>query len=111
MKYFSMFSGIGGFEKGIEDAFNNSGIASTSALENGQHIPIVDSGDGDGRGTNPMCIGFSEIDKNAINIYLKHYPGHKNYGSAFDINAAELPDFDLLVAADAVEDTRIRDAT
>jgi len=42
------------------------------------------------------CIGYSEIDKYAIQIYEKHFK-HKNYGDATTINAAELPDFDLLV--------------
>ncbi len=42
------------------------------------------------------CIGFSEIDKYAIQIYEKHFPTHKNWGNARDINPKELPDFDLL---------------
>ena len=45
MKYFSMFSGIGGFELGI----SNKG----------------------------ECIGYSEIDKYAIQIYQKHFTPHK----------------------------------
>lgn len=68
MKYFSMFSGIGGFELGIERATN------------GQW----------------ECIGFSEIDKHAIATYSNHFPNHKNYGDAKTINPIELPDFDLL---------------
>ena len=43
------------------------------------------------------CVGYSEIDKYAIQIYEKHFPNHKNYGDATKINAKELPDFDLLV--------------
>lgn len=65
IKYFSMFSGIGGFEYAIGDMGE--------------------------------CVGFSEIDKNAIDIYLKHFPNHKNYGDATKIIPNELPDFDLLV--------------
>jgi DNA (cytosine-5)-methyltransferase 1 len=68
MKYFSMFSGIGGFEVGIQSA-----------------IPYA------------HCVGFSEIDKYAISIYKKHFKGHKNYGDATKINAKELPEFDCLV--------------
>lgn len=68
MKYFSMFSGIGGFELGIQRVFANS-----------------------------ECVGFSEINPQAIEIYKKNYPGHKNYGDATTINPTELPDFDLLV--------------
>lgn len=66
MKYFSMFSGIGGFELGIGDAGE--------------------------------CIGYSEIDKYAIETYEKNFGKEtKNYGDATTINTAELPDFDCLV--------------
>jgi len=69
MKYFSMFSGIGGFEKGISQATEDKA----------------------------ECIGFSEIDKYAISIYEKHFGGHKNYGDAREIVSEGLPGFDLLV--------------
>jgi len=68
MKYFSMFSGIGGFENGIERATKGKW----------------------------KCVGFSEIDKYAIQTYKKHFPNHKNYGDATKINPKELPDFDML---------------
>ena len=68
MKYFDTFTGIGGFTKAIQDL-----------------IPQAE------------CVGFSEIDKYATQIYKKHYPDHKNYGDITQINTAELPDFDLLV--------------
>ena len=68
MKYFSTFSGIGGFELGI--------MASNAY--------------------QPECVGYSEIDKYAIQIYEKHFR-HKNYGDITTIKAEELPDFDLLV--------------
>ena len=73
MKYFSLFSGIGGFELGIQQAhkFNHNQ-------------------------QQPTCIGYSEVDKYAIQIYEKHFK-HKSYGDIAKINAAELPDFDLLV--------------
>jgi len=65
MKYFSTFSGIGGFELGI--------------------------------GEHGKCVGYSEIDKYAIQIYQKHFPNHKNYGDITKINEKELSDFDLFV--------------
>ena len=68
MKYFSTFSGIGGFEKGIHNV-----------------IP------------NAECIGFSEIDKHAKAIYQYHYPNHTDYGDITAINVRQLPDFNLLV--------------
>lgn len=71
IKYFSMFSGIGGFELGIEQAAQELGITAE-------------------------CVGYSEIDKAAIKTYEEHF-NHDNYGDATGINAADLPDFDLLV--------------
>lgn len=69
MKYLSLFSGVGGFELGIE----NSDI-------------------------EMECIGFSEVDKNAKSIYRRHFPNHRDLGDATKIRPEDLPDFDLLVA-------------
>ena len=49
-----------------------------------------------GIGNLAECIGFSEIDKYAVQIYKKHF-NHKNYGDITKINIQELPDFDLIV--------------
>ena len=68
MKYFSMFSGIGGFELGIQRATKGEW----------------------------ECVGFSEIDKYAIQVYKKHFPKHKNYGCATEIDTNKLSDFDFL---------------
>jgi DNA (cytosine-5)-methyltransferase 1 len=71
IRYFSMFSGIGGFELGIERAAAKLGLTAE-------------------------CVGYSEIDKHAIKTYEEHF-NHDNYGDATGINAADLPNFDLLV--------------
>ena len=68
MKYFSMFSGIGGFEYGLQQSKHDF-----------------------------ECIGFSEIDKYASSIYTRHFPKHRNYGDATKINTEDLPDFEFLV--------------
>lgn len=73
MKYFSMFSGIGTGEKGIEQAYDK--FAKTAE-----------------------CVGFSEIDRHAEAIYRYHYPEHRNYGDATAIVPDELPDFDFLIS-------------
>ena len=67
-KVFSMFSGIGGFEVGL--------LMSKKDVE---------------------LVGFSEVDKYAIEIFEKQFKGIKNYGNATTINENELPNFDLLV--------------
>jgi len=98
MKYFSLFSGIGGFELGIQQAYE---IMCTKNKE--QRI----QGTGDSErppsklsnvGTNRLtCIGYSEIDMYAIEIYQKHFLANKNYGDITKINPKKIPDFDLLV--------------
>jgi len=88
-----MFSGIGGFELGIQNIFR---------AKERQHETKDSTGLGQRRMEHKRsarlgCVGYSEIDKYAIQIYQKHFGGHKNYGSATDINTNELPYFDLLV--------------
>jgi DNA (cytosine-5)-methyltransferase 1 len=66
-----MFSGIGGFELGIQEALFALGLV-------------------------PECVGYSEIDAAAIETYEAHFD-HHNYGDATLLDPAELPDFELLV--------------
>lgn len=68
-----MFTGIGGFEVGLERAGKRLGFT-------------------------PESVGYSEIDKHAIQTYERHYPGHRNFGDATLIDPASIPGFSLLVA-------------
>ena len=77
MKYLSLFSGIGGFEKAIQDI-----------------IPEAE------------CVGFSEIDKYAISVYQRHFQ-HKNFGDISKIDIENLPDFELLVGGSPCQDLSI----
>jgi hypothetical protein len=67
MKYFSLFSGIGGFELGLERAAAKHGIETD-------------------------CVGYSEIDLHALATYKEHFD-HDNFGDATRIDAGSLPDF------------------
>jgi len=100
MRYLSLFSGIGGFELGIQQAYENynSSRQQTEQISEDlpQHLSDTKRSDGDGRRDSPTCIGYSEVDKYAIQIYEKHFPKHKNYGDITKIKAEELPDFELL---------------
>ena len=103
MKYLSLFSGVGGFELGIQRAFDNeyAHIGEESEPQErsqGRKRPTDSTVLLQPRnGSAPLCIGYSEIDKYAIETYKSHWKGHKNYGDATKINERELPDFDLLV--------------
>jgi len=67
MRYFSLFSGIGGLEYGLR------------------------------RKNGCKCIGISEIKEASIKIYKKNYGDIKNFGDIKKIDINSLPDFDLLL--------------
>lgn len=102
MKYLSTFSGIGGFELGIQLAYERIQISLKTSPKAKQTIDAIgDLPDNTINTTqkwrqSATCIGYSEIDKYACQIYDKHF-NHPNYGDITKINAKELPDFDLLV--------------
>ena len=108
MRYLSTFTGIGGFELGINKAYEQ--------LQNNEYAHISEkSGQEEceqGRfGTTnkrevllhnrdratPLCIGYSEINKYADQIYKSKFPEHKNYGDITKIDTSTRPDFDCLV--------------
>lgn len=106
MKYFSCFSWIGGFELWIIQAYeSNNEHASVCTQPEQEKCPqggvltankfwsLLHTWDM----TAPLCVGFSEIDKYATQIYKKQFPNHPEYGDITAINARELPDFDILV--------------
>jgi DNA (cytosine-5)-methyltransferase 1 len=73
MKYFSMFSGIGGFEYGIQRLCNQREEISRGRTEigseEGQSEQLLRPTDFEGL----SCVGYSEVDKYAIEIYEKHF--------------------------------------
>ena len=97
-----MFSGVGGFELGIEQATKDNEDRETTKSMG--WIQQEDDGRTISQNTEEQrrmshkweCIGFSEIDKYSISTYKKHFPTHKNFGDARNINPKELPDFDML---------------
>lgn len=76
LKIFSTFTGIGGFEIGIN------------------HAAIKVLGEGI---IHTELVGYSEIDKYAVSVFDYWFKGVKNYGDITKIDAESLPDFDCLV--------------
>lgn len=77
-RVFSTFTGIGGFEIGIQRAYNNQWMRGVTK-------------------DRPELIGYSEIDKYACKVFEHHFKGVKNYGDITKIEAEGLPDFECLV--------------
>jgi len=72
MRYFSLFSGVGGFEVAIHKQY----------------------------GKKAVCVGYSEISKPAISEYQRHYPSHRNLGDINNFTKKDITDLgqiDLLV--------------
>ena len=118
LKFLSLFTGIGGFELGINQAYvamsnrttnggskknkatnakKGSGLVATSGEDarasDGRNSKLLDRSANEG---TPVSIGYSEIDPYAIKVFNQHFPNHQNYGDITKINPADLPDFDLL---------------
>ena len=115
IKYLSLFSGIGGFELGIKNAYEicnanrskNRGSEENTKRNEGQGLQPEERKEisseerpvseltSDRTNERPLCIGYSEIDKYACQVYDKHFK-HKNYGDICSIKWKEVPDIDLL---------------
>ena len=94
LKYFDAFSGYGGFSLGIQQAYED--LLKTERKQQGRDEKNSTDAESQFLGTQqPSCVGFSEINKYAIQVYEKHFPSHKNFGDITEINPATLPDFDL----------------
>lgn len=102
MKYFSLFSGVGGFELAINNVYDNRPNIRNRDKTLSEVQPITTEREG---GTT--CVGFSEIDKYAISVYQYHYPNHKNYGDISKIEWNTVPDFDLVVGGSPCQDLSV----
>jgi len=112
IKYFSMFTGVGGFELGIENSSSNKGktrspqcIQSKGDSSNCKGNARESNKDNTKRHYNERnktssityeCVGFSEIDKYANQLLAKRFPNIPNFGDCTKIEADKLPDFDML---------------
>jgi len=97
IRYFSMFTGVGGFELGLENTRNKSNLQ-RRWIENSRSIQSLQSkGSESSNETIPLsCVGCSEIDKYASELLNQKFPNIKNWGDCTRINPRELPDFDML---------------
>lgn len=73
IKFIDLFAGIGGIRLGLEQALDQKGITHE-------------------------CVFTSEIKKHAINVLLQNNPNDKICGDITQIEANNIPDFDILCA-------------
>ena len=94
IRYFSMFSGVGGFECGFKKANDLS--------KRERNKPRGDEEDSSSTQSELLaskqftCIGMSEWDKYSSKVLARRFPNIKNWGDCTKINPEDLPDFDLL---------------
>jgi site-specific DNA-cytosine methylase len=69
IRYFSMFTGVGGFEIGLQNAGLIQQESSGGMSNFKRATPQFYS-----------CVGFSEIDKYANQLLANKFPDIKNYG-------------------------------
>jgi DNA (cytosine-5)-methyltransferase 1 len=53
------------------------------------------------------CVGISEINKFAIQIYNQNFPNIKNFGDCVKINPMEIPEFDFLTGGFPCQDVSL----
>lgn len=109
MKYFSLFTGVGGFELGIQNAYEDNCLsrATTDGEDNTKdNLPDPESRNEERR-QRATCVGFSEIDKYASAVLSYQFPNVKNYGDISQIDWTAVPDFDLLVGGSPCQDFSI----
>lgn len=73
VRFIDLFAGIGGIRKGFELAC-------------------------EGKGLTPECVFTSEIKPYAIDVLRQNHPGEEIHGDITQIAAADIPDFDFLLA-------------
>ncbi len=95
IRYFSMFTGVGGFELGFEGI---NDLSKTQRSQQGRDEIDLSNNQQESLPTKQFtCVGFSEINKYASELLANKFPEIKNYGDATKIIPGELQDFDLLV--------------
>ena len=83
VKFIDLFSGMGGFRLGLEQAADSLGIQT-------------------------QCLFSSEIKPHALSVYQENFGKENIYGDITQIPADDIPDFDILLAGFPVRHLAMR---
>ena len=97
IRYFSMFTGVGGFELGL-GACNFKPLPTIEQDQQRRNGTTNEQGAllCTGQSSTFTCVGMSEWDKYSSQVLKYRFPNIKNWGDCTKINPSELPDFDML---------------
>jgi DNA (cytosine-5)-methyltransferase 1 len=90
MKYIDLFAGIGGFHYGIDRVFDNRLNLRNGSQDLQKNMPDIEK-----QSFRATCVYSNEWDKYANSVYKKHF-GECDQRDIREVDATELPDFDLL---------------
>lgn len=98
IRYFSMFTGVGGFELGFDKASNSKSLSKIEQDWEGWNRPINEWGELLCTRSIPTfrCVGMSEWDKYSSQVLKRRFPSIRNWGDCTKINPYNLPEFDML---------------
>ncbi len=95
-----MFTGVGGFELGLESAnraCNKLSKPNEESIQSNRNKPLPPCEVREDRSQHSFnCIGQSEIDKYSSQVLKYRFPNITNYGDCTKIDPSKLPDFDML---------------
>jgi len=94
IRYFSMFTGVGGFELGLEKASNLSKTQRNEPRRN--EIDCSSTKQELLASKQFTCVGTSEFNKYSNQVLKYRFPNIKNWGDCTKIKPKDLPDFDML---------------
>lgn len=101
IRFYDLFGGVGGFRLGLQNAGGHTTLGGGRVEEtrSAQNLPS-EGNESNGKGGSPdfRCVGYCELDKQAVQIYNKNFSENHAPTDARRLDPSALPEFDLLCA-------------